>query len=205
MLLLLFRNMLWAAWWPYCTMLLAMEKTAQQERARQAKPQSSPPAGNDARRPQESRMASDAFPKPEIPEPLRDFVKLSIDQARRAFETFAATSEKTWKSFESMPPLGRAGLFALNAKIAEITRQNAEANFALAMKLAEVKDMQQAMELQSRHVKQQMETFAQQLEAMRDLATEIIQEAAPAAQTSTGGAPSAQPPASDAGPSAGGG
>ena len=30
MVLLLFKNFLWAAWWPYCTMLLAMEKAAQQ-------------------------------------------------------------------------------------------------------------------------------------------------------------------------------
>ena len=59
------------------------------------------------------------------------------------------------------------------------------------------------MELQSRHVKQQMEMFAQQLAAVRELATEIIQEVAPAAQTSV--TPRAQPPASDAGPSAGGG
>ena len=37
MLLLLFRNMLWAAWWPYSTMLLAVEKAAQQS-ARAANP-----------------------------------------------------------------------------------------------------------------------------------------------------------------------
>ena len=35
MVLLLLRNMMWAAWWPYATMLLALEKAAQrQERAK---------------------------------------------------------------------------------------------------------------------------------------------------------------------------
>jgi hypothetical protein len=33
--------------------------------------------------------------KPEIPESLRDLMKMSIEQAERAFDTFAATSEKT--------------------------------------------------------------------------------------------------------------
>ncbi|MGH9808569.1 MAG: phasin family protein [Terriglobia bacterium] len=135
--------------------------------------------------------------KPEIPEPLRELVKMSIEQARRAFETFISTSEKTWKSLESSSPAGRASLYALNAKIAEITRRNAEANFALAMKLAESKDVNQAMELQSQHVKQQMETFVRQLEEMRDLTAQIIQEANPArtdvSSTRGGPAGSARP------------
>ncbi len=136
-------------------------------------------------------MANDAFLKPEIPQPLRDLTKMSIEQARRAFEIFASMSEKTWKSLESSSPMGRAGLFALNAKIAEIMRANADANFALAVKLAESKDLQQAMELQSRHVKTQMETFAAQLEEMRDLVAKSIQDANPAVPTGAAGARSA--------------
>ena len=47
----------------------------------------------------------------------------------------------------------------------------AEANFALALKLAESKDVVQAMELQSDHARKQMDAFAKQLEEIRDLAT----------------------------------
>jgi phasin len=130
-------------------------------------------------REQESTMANDAF-RPDIPEPLRELVKMSIEQAMRAFETFASTSEKTWKSLENSSQSARAGLYALNAKIAEITRRNAEANFALAMRLAEAKDVNQAVELHNQHMKRQMETFVQQLEEMRDLTARIIEEANPA-------------------------
>jgi phasin len=104
-------------------------------------------------------MANDAFMKPEIPESLRDLMKTSIEQAKRAFDTFAATSEKTWKSLETTSQSARSGLMTLNAKIADITRSNAEANFALALKLAESKDINQAMELQSQHARKQMEVF----------------------------------------------
>jgi phasin len=196
MLLLLFKNFLWAAWWPYCTMLLAMEKAAQQAGGGFKPPPpraSEPPQDRGQDRQQESVMASDAF-KPEIPEPLRELMKMSIEQAKRAFEAFITTSEKAWKSLENASPAGRASLYALNAKIAEITRRNAEANFALAMKLAETKDVQAAMELQNRHVREQMETFVHQLEEMRDLTAQIIQEANPArTDVSSGRSGSARP------------
>ena len=131
-------------------------------------------------------MANDAFMKPEIPESLRDLMKMSIEQAKRAFDTFASTSEKTWKSLETSSQSARTGLTALNSKIADITRSNAEANFALAMKLAESKDINQAMELQSQHARKQMEAFVHQLEEMRDLTAQIIQEASPAKRTDVG-------------------
>ncbi len=124
-------------------------------------------------------MPSDAFIKPELPDSVRELVKSSIEQAKRAFDTFAAASERTWKSFEESSATARASLQSLNAKIAEITRANAEANFALAVKLAESRDVTQAMELQSQHAKKQLEAFAQQLEEIRDHATELIQAAKP--------------------------
>jgi hypothetical protein len=203
MLLLFFKNAMWAAWWPYYTMLLAMEKAATQAAANRPK---SPPSAPQARpeppsqtRPQPrpepqlrgareegSMAASNAFMQAEIPPALRELMKVSIDQAKRAFETFVATSEKAWTSIETSSPNGRGSLFALNAKIVEITRLNAEANFALAAKLADAKDVAQAIELQSQHVKQQMEIFVHQLEEMRDLAAQMIQQANPAARTDAG-------------------
>jgi len=140
-------------------------------------------------------MANDAFMKPEIPESLRDLMKMSIEQAKRAFDTFATTSEKTWRSLETTSQSARSGLMTLNTKIADITRSDAEANFALALKLAEGKGINQAMELQSQHARKQMEAFVQQLEEMRDLAAQIIQEANPVKAEAT---PAATPKPSPA-------
>jgi hypothetical protein len=106
-------------------------------------------------------------------------MKISIEQTKRAFETFAATSEKAWKTFETSSQTASSGLRSLNEKIAEITRNNAEANFALAMKLTESKDVGQAMELQTEHARKQMESFVHQLEEIRDLAAQVIQDSTP--------------------------
>jgi phasin len=175
MLLLLLKGYWWAAWWPYSTWLLAVDKALCRMNQGCDPPQHQT---NDEEQVsiRESAMANDAFVKPEIPESMRDLMKMSIEQAKRAFDTFASTSEKTWKSLETGSQSARVGLTALNAKIAEITRENAEANFALALKLTDTKDLNQAFDLQTQHARKQMETFVHQLEELRDLASQIIQE-----------------------------
>ena len=112
-------------------------------------------------------------------EPLRDLLKMSIEQARRAFDTFGRFERKGLEVARDSSQSARSSLQLLNAKIAEITRANAEANFALAM-LAESTDVAPAMELQSEQVRKQMDNFVHQLEEMRDLTTKIIQDANPA-------------------------
>jgi phasin len=175
---LLFRSFLWAATWPAATYLLMVAKAADRMQPEGNRPDGrTGDAGRGSVKAQErGGMANDAF-KAEIPDAVRDMMRMSIEQAKRAFDTFAATSEKTWKTIESSSESARANLHNLNQKIGEITRKNAEANFALAMQLAESKDVNQAIELQGQHAREQMETFAKQLEEMRDLAARMIQEA----------------------------
>jgi len=79
MLLLLLKGFWWAASWPYSTWLLAVDKAICRM--------------NDGCEPQhhvneegqvgikESSMANEAFMKPEIPESMRDLMKMSIEQA----------------------------------------------------------------------------------------------------------------------------
>jgi phasin len=186
MLSLWFRSFWWAAWWPVSTWLLMLQKAAGQMPAGFAPPQ---PRDSD-RGPvggQETHNANDAFMKPELPQSLRELMKISIEQARRAFEAFAATSEKTWQTMASGSITASAGMRALNEKIAEITRSNANANFALALKLAESKDLGLAMELQAEHARKQMDAFVRQLEEMRDLATKVIQDSTPTRTPGAGG------------------
>jgi phasin len=167
----------WAAWWPVSTWLLMGEKVASRHQL---------DSGRGQLRGQESSMANDAFMKPEVPDAFRDLMRVSIEQAKQAFDTFAATSQKTWKTFETNSQTASSGLRSLNEKIAEITRNNAEANFNLAMKLTESKDVSQAMELQTEHARKQMETFVHQLEEIRDLATQVIQDSTPTGMPGSG-------------------
>jgi hypothetical protein len=110
----------------------------------------------------------------EFPGALRDLFKLTIEQCRRSFEMLVTTSEKTWEGIQASTPPGRGSMQPLMGKVVEITRANAEANFSLALKLADSMDTKQAMELYTEHARKQMEAFARQFEEVAELATTLI-------------------------------
>lgn len=113
----------------------------------------------------------------EMPEPMRQVMKSSIEQARRAFETFIAASQQAMSNIDTSSAPASHSMKMLNDKIAEFTKANAVANFDLALKLADAKEMTEVIELQNQHVRQQMDAFAQQLEELRRLTTDVVSEA----------------------------
>ena len=115
MLDLFVRNFMWAAWWPVSVWLLTVKKAAARQRSAASEPAPGAEAFDRGQVPQQERNMANEFMKPEVPDSVRELMKLSIEQAQRAFETFVSTSEKTWKSFEALTP---SGLQALNGKIA---------------------------------------------------------------------------------------
>lgn len=61
-------------------------------------------------------MPAESSLKQEIPEGFRDFVKLSIEQAHRAFEMLAAISEGAGKGIVRNSRTARSGMVALQEK-----------------------------------------------------------------------------------------
>jgi hypothetical protein len=114
----------------------------------------------------------------EMPESVRNIMKASIEQARKAFDTFISASQKTMSGFETPANPTTDGLKLLNDKIAEFTRRNAEANFKFAMSLADAKQFSDVLEMQNAHARELMDTFARQLEELRDLTTTVVKQSA---------------------------
>jgi phasin len=119
----------------------------------------------------------------ELPDSIRSIMKSSIEQARKAFETFATTSEKMIHGLDTSSNPAADGIKHLNEKMAAFTRQNAEANFNLAMKLTEARQLSDIVEIQNAHVREQMETFSHQLEELRELTMKAVKEGSKAAST----------------------
>lgn len=117
----------------------------------------------------------------EIPEPVRNMMKATIDQARKAFETFISASQHAMSSIDTSSNPSMEGLKQLNEKIAEFTRQNADANFRFAMKLADAKKLNEVVDMQSTYVRELMDAYGKQLEEVRSLTTKIVQESTQAA------------------------
>ena len=114
----------------------------------------------------------------EMPESVRNIMKASIDQARKAFDTFISASQKTMSGFEGSSNPTADGLKQLNDKIADFTRMNAEANFQLLTKLADAKQFSDVLEMQNAHARSLMDTFSKQFEELRDLTTTVVKESA---------------------------
>jgi phasin len=120
----------------------------------------------------------------EFPDSIRNIMKSSIEQARKAFDTFAASSEKILQGLDTSANPVADSLKHLNEKIANFTRQNAESNFNLAMRLADARQLSEIVELQNAHVREQMETFSRQLEELRELTAKVVKDGSKVASAS---------------------
>ena len=101
----------------------------------------------------------------EIPPEMRDLAEKNVEQARVAYGQFMEFMSQAMNAWSSAGP--EAGNFAaLQERAITFAKENAERSFGLASDLAQAKDMQEVVTLQSRYVQTQMQTFgiqAQQL------------------------------------------
>jgi hypothetical protein len=117
----------------------------------------------------------------ELPDSIRSIMKSSIEQAKKAFDAFVASSEKMVQGIDTSSLPAADALKQLNEKIAAFTRQNAESNFNLALKLTDAKQLSEIVEMQNAHVREQMETFSRQLEELRELTVKAVKDGTKAA------------------------
>ncbi len=112
----------------------------------------------------------------ELPDSIRSIMKSSIEQARKAFDSFVSTSENMLHGLDTSSNPVADSLKNLNEKVAAFTKQNADANFNLAVKLTEARQLSDIVELQNAHMREQMETFSRQLEELRELTVKALKE-----------------------------
>ncbi|MFZ1107177.1 MAG: phasin family protein [Rhodomicrobium sp.] len=129
----------------------------------------------------------------ELPDTIRTIVKSSIEQARNAFETFASSSEKLIQSVDTTAVPAAEGVKQLNEKIAAFTRENAESNFNLALRLTEARQLSDIVEIQNAHLRNQLETFSRQFEELRDLTVKAVKDGTKAASATVQNAASVVP------------
>ncbi len=129
----------------------------------------------------------------ELPDSMRNIMKSSIEQARRAFDTFVAASEKMMQSFDTTSMPAADGVKQLNERIAAFTRQNAESNFNLAMQLTDAKHLSEIVELQNAHLRTQMENFSHQMEELRELTMKAVKDGTKAASSAVQNAATSLP------------
>jgi hypothetical protein len=102
----------------------------------------------------------------EIPTEMRELAEKNVEEARVAYGQFMEFMSQAINAWSSTGAPEAGNFKALQERAVSFAKENAERSFSLASDLANAKDMQDVVTLQSRYVQTQMQTFgiqAQQL------------------------------------------
>lgn len=114
----------------------------------------------------------------EIPQQMRDLAERNIEQARAAYDQFmGAMNQALGMWSQAIPGNGMTASFkAVQDQATAFAKQNAEAGFALVSDLANAKDLQEIIALQSRFAQSQMQAYAMQAHEIGRLIAQAIQK-----------------------------
>ncbi|MCW6509542.1 phasin [Lichenifustis flavocetrariae] len=101
-------------------------------------------------------------PSYEIPTEMRDFAEKSVDQARKAFESFIGAAQKAMGQADTATNTVQGSARVIGDKAVTFAEQNVRSAFDYASKVVRVTDMQELMALQSDYVKSQIATLQEQ-------------------------------------------
>lgn len=101
-------------------------------------------------------------PSYEIPTEMRDFAEKSVDQARKAFDSFIGAAQKAMGQADTATNTVQGSARVIGDKAVTFAEQNVRSAFDYASKVVRVSDMQELMALQSEYVKSQIATLQEQ-------------------------------------------
>jgi len=127
----------------------------------------------------------------EIPPQVRDLAEKNIDQAGSSIINGWKVSSQVMSMWSATPAGGMVpGFDSLRERAIKFAKDNAEAAFALAEELAQAKDMQHLMTLQSQYAQAQMRSYAVQTQELGRLMIDALQSMKPEAGANTQGSSS---------------
>ena len=113
----------------------------------------------------------------DVPEPIRELAEKNVAQARAAYGQFMDAMAQAVEMWSRAMPSNdvTAGFKVAQERAIRFAKQNAEACFALASELANAKNIQDMLAIQSRYAQTQMQTYALQAQELGRLMTEAAQ------------------------------
>ena len=123
-------------------------------------------------------MSSSAKPNYEVPAEMRDFAEKSVDQARKAFDSFIGAARRTADTVQGSADLARTNATSISSRGFEYAEQNINAAFDLAQKLVRSRDVQEAMQHQAEFVRSQFAAIQAQAKEFGGLAQSAMQQSA---------------------------
>ena len=107
-------------------------------------------------------MPTDKTGQFEIPPEMRRYAETTVDQARKAFEDFMASAQKTVSTVDAQSKKAKDGAVDFNEQMLSAAEDNIAAAFRLAQRLVQSTSVQEAMELQTKYLQERMAVMAEQ-------------------------------------------
>jgi hypothetical protein len=116
----------------------------------------------------------------EMPQQLRELAERNVEQARAAYAQFMDAMTQAMSVWSTVPSnVTTSGFRDVQELAIRFAKENAEAGFTLASELANAKDIQGVMTLQSRYAQTQLQSYARQAQELGRLMTEAVQSMKP--------------------------
>ena len=117
----------------------------------------------------------------EFPQQLRELAERNVEQARTAYGQLMAAMAQATGMWMSARPSNEmtSGFKVVRERAIQFANQNAEACLALTSELANAKDIQDVLAIQSRFAQTQMQAYALQAQELGRLMAEAAQGVQP--------------------------
>lgn len=118
-------------------------------------------------------------PKFEIPESMRELAERNMEQARTAYSQFMDVTRKAQEMMTRSSMSMASGIREMQERSLRYTQHNLDASFNFASELARARDPKEAMEIQAKFARQQMESYNEQAQELSRLMASTAQKAQP--------------------------
>lgn len=116
------------------------------------------------------------MPQMEIPPQVREMAEKSVDQAKKAFDTFVQQAHKAVSAMETQATQMQSGAKDLNAKAMSFAEANIAAGFTFAQKLLRAKDLTEVASLLQEFLQSQMKTLTTQAKEIGAVTSKLVTE-----------------------------
>lgn len=124
-------------------------------------------------------MAIKTTPPVEVPAELRDFAEKSVEQAKKAFDSYLSAAHKAVSTIEDSAEAMQAGMKDVGKKAIGYAEMNVAASFALAQKLVRAKDLNEVLKIQTEFVQDQIKALTDQAKEIGNVAQKAMHSAKP--------------------------
>jgi phasin len=123
-------------------------------------------------------MSAEGNDRFEIPKNLQNMAEAGLDQARKAFETFLETAQRTASTFEGQASAAKASAQEIGTRVMSYAEKNVHASLEHAQNLMKAKDVTEALKMHTQFVQDQMRIFTEQASEMGQTVAKAAMDAA---------------------------